>query len=128
MQVLLTRPPLSAYEIFIVACIPAFSEEMVFRGALVGLIGPSPLSVLSVALLFGTLHVSGGRNFSSGVFATYAGLLYGVIYVVTGSVWAAVLSHCVGNVTSAASWLLEQPPGWVAGESMDEGDGGPVLW
>ena len=120
---LLTQPPLGARDVAVIALAPAVSEELLFRGALVGTLGPSPASICAVAAIFGALHVSGGRNYASGAFATAVGVLYGYVYVVTGSVWAAALSHSTGNLTSAAAWLAQQPAGWVSADSsVDDGD------
>jgi Type II CAAX prenyl endopeptidase Rce1-like len=120
-QLLLTRPPVEAPDLLLIACVPAFAEELLFRGALVGSLGASAFAVLIVAALFGALHVSGGRNVASGVFAAWAGAVYGGVYVATGSVWAAALAHGAGNASSAAVWLRAQPPKWLSMESDDEG-------
>jgi uncharacterized protein len=116
-----TRPPLSVpQDLLPVAIVPAVSEEFFFRGALVGNLGASAPAVLLVAAIFGALHVSGSRNYASGVFAACVGVLYGTVFVVTGSVWAAALSHGVGNATSAALWLGQQSPKWLSMESDSE--------
>ena len=72
-----TSPPLSATDIAVVACVPAASEEILFRGGLVSLLGFSYPAVAVSGIVFGALHVSGGRNAASGFFATVAGILYG---------------------------------------------------
>jgi uncharacterized protein len=104
-QVLRTEPELEVADIATIACLPAVSEEILFRGAVVGNLGGSAGAVVLVALLFGYLHVSGPRNYASGIFAAVAGLMYGMVYISSMSVLAASLAHCVGNLSSAAVWL-----------------------
>jgi uncharacterized protein len=122
LQVLLTRPPLSRLDIAALACYPAFSEELLFRGALLGNLGDSLPVLALVSLLFGALHYGGGRNASSAVFATAAGAAFGGVLLATRSVWAAIICHGVGNITSAALWMSGQPQSWVLGLSVDSGD------
>jgi uncharacterized protein len=104
-QVLQTDPVMDAADIALIACLPAVSEEILFRGAVVGNLGGGTGAVLLVALLFGYLHVSGPRNYASGIFAGVAGVVYGLVYVSSASVLAAAVAHCVGNLSSAAVWL-----------------------
>jgi membrane protease YdiL (CAAX protease family) len=108
-QVLRTEPEMSASDIALVACFPAIMEEILFRGAVVGNLGGTTGAVAFVSLLFGYLHVSGPRNYASGIFAAAAGAAYGLVYISSQSVLAAAFAHCVGNATSAASWLFSNP-------------------
>jgi uncharacterized protein len=105
----MTSPPLKLSHVALVACLPAITEELLFRGALVGNLGGSASAATVVALLFGFLHITGPRNYASGVFATAAGFVYGILYITTASVWIAAVAHAVGNVTSAALWKVTQP-------------------
>nr|GEW12718.1 zinc finger, RING/FYVE/PHD-type [Tanacetum cinerariifolium] len=47
-----------------VAFLPGISEELLFRGALLPLIGINLTSATAVAALFGILHLGSGRKFS----------------------------------------------------------------
>ena len=71
----------------------AVSEELFFRGALLGLIGVWPQ-----ALLFGLLHPATRRGWSYTVFTFVAGLAFGYVTLWTGSLWAAMLAHFVINL------------------------------
>lgn len=105
MQVLLTEPVMSPADIIVIACWPAVAEEVLFRGGLVGLLGWTMPAVVVSGVVFGVLHATGGRNYASAAFATSVGILYGTVYLQTGSLSAAMLAHCVGNASSAAAWL-----------------------
>ena len=96
-------------DIALVAGLPAATEELLFRGAVVGNLGGTPGAAALAALIFGYLHVGGLRNYASGIFAGAAGAAYGFVYISTGSVWAAAVAHAVGNLTSAATWVRTQP-------------------
>jgi membrane protease YdiL (CAAX protease family) len=120
-QVLLTDPGLSPAGVCVVACLPAISEEILFRGAVVGGCGHSGLAVIATGLFFGLLHVSGGRSYASGVFASFAGCLYGVVYVLQASVASAAVAHAVGNLSSASLWLLQRGDVQVL-QGVDEAD------
>eukprot|EP00892_Ulva_mutabilis_P007153 jgi/Ulvmu1/480/UM001_0488.1 len=109
LQVLSTIPEMRSRDIALVASLPAATEEILFRGAVVGNLGGTPGAVALAALIFGYLHISGPRNYASGVFAGAAGVAYGLVYISSGSVLAAAVAHAVGNVTSAASWVHTQP-------------------
>lgn len=108
-QVLRTEPEMGPADIALIACLPAVSEEVLFRGAVVGNLGGGTGAVALVALIFGYLHVSGPRNYASGIFAAVAGLAYGMVYISSASVVAAAVAHCVGNVSSASVWLATSP-------------------
>lgn len=99
---------MSPADVIIIACLPAVAEEILFRGGLVGLLGWTLPSVIATGAVFGVLHASGGRNYASAIFAGNVGILYGIVYLQTGSLTAAMLAHCVGNSASAATWLYTQ--------------------
>lgn len=109
MQILTTIPEMRSRDVALVASLPAATEEILFRGAVVGNLGGTPGAVAVAALIFGYLHISGPRNYASGLFAGAAGAAYGFVYISTGSVWAAAVAHVVGNLTSAATWIHTQP-------------------
>lgn len=71
----------------------AVSEELFFRGALLGLVGVWPQ-----ALLFGLLHPATRRGWSYTLFTFVAGLAFGYATLWTGSLWAAMLAHFVINL------------------------------
>ncbi|KAF9591578.1 hypothetical protein IFM89_004632, partial [Coptis chinensis] len=63
-QVLSSLQPL---DYMVVAFLPGFSEELLFRGALLPLFGLNWKSVLVVAVIFGALHLGSGRKYSFAV-------------------------------------------------------------
>lgn len=81
----------------------ALPEEAVFRhviqGGLQTWLGPTQQSrwtaLAAAAALFGLAHVGGGWVYVA--LATVAGLGYGLVYAITGSIVAAILAHTALN-------------------------------
>lgn len=90
------------YEIvlqFIVMClVPAFCEEFLFRGAILTNCLPfgRGTAILISALLFGLMHQNAEQIF----YAFGAGLVLGLVYERTGSIWNCVFLHLVNNFLS----------------------------
>jgi uncharacterized protein len=84
-------------------CFTALPEEAVFRhviqGGLQTWLGPTQQSrwtaLAAAAALFGLAHVGGGWVYVA--LATVAGLGYGLVYAITGSIVAAILAHTALN-------------------------------
>ena len=104
---------LKGYEIvlqFIVSCmVPAFCEEFLFRGAILTNCLPFGRSnaILISALLFGLMH----QNAEQILYAFAAGILLGVIYERTGSIWNCTFLHLINNFSSLAMSTLAQKIG-----------------
>lgn len=79
---------------------PGICEELLFRGAILGLLRrklPVFAAVLLQASLFAVLHALAVR-----LPYTFAlGLILGVVVVRTGSLWPAILAHTAHNLLSA---------------------------
>ena len=86
-----------------VAALPALGEEMLFRGAVLPLIGGVPGVVVS-SVVFGALHIGGGRSAAFGVWASAVGVCYGATALYTGSVAAPAAAHAIANIASAVYW------------------------
>ena len=84
------------------------AEELLFRGVLFKLVLaklPGDLSepvraalvLIITSVVFGVAHFAGGASYM--LVATAAGLLYGTVYLLTGRIIFAVLTHWLLNVT-----------------------------
>lgn len=85
------------------AVLPALGEEVLFRGALLPAIGGWPGVAIS-SVVFGMLHVGGGRSAAFGLWASAVGAAYGACALHAGCVAAPVAAHALGNLASAAYW------------------------
>ena len=100
-QTVVSKPPQSVLEIFlllgVVCVVPALFEEFLLRGLLLGSVKKYGISVAIIvtSLMFVFLH----QDFSStiGLFLLGVALAYSVL--MTGSVWAGVVTHFSFNAT-----------------------------
>jgi hypothetical protein len=107
--------PLQPADLLIVALLPAVSEELLFRGALLPAIYPDARGVVISAAVFGALHVPGGRNAAFAVWATAVGAAYGCAFLATGNLAVPMVAHGLSNL--ASGWF------WKAGWTREEGSG-----
>ncbi len=92
--------------ILVMAAVPAFCEEFLFRGAILGNLLPfgRETAVLVSALAFGLMH----QNPAQFLYAFGAGILLGTVYERTGSIWNCVALHFCNNATSVLATALPQ--------------------
>lgn len=83
---------------FTLAVVPAFVEELLFRGLVLSNLLPygRTTAVLASALLFGVMH----QNVEQIFYATAAGIVIGWVYVCTNSIWPCILLHFCNNLRS----------------------------
>ena len=88
---------------------PAFVEEFVFRGLVLGSLKQygEGFAVLASSILFGLIH----GNFEQIPFAFLVGLVLGFIAVQTGSLWVGMAVHAANNFVSVLfSYFLKDIP------------------
>lgn len=95
---------LEAYDYLIVAFLPGISEELLFRGGLLPLLGLEWKSALAVAALFGVLHLGSGRKSSFAIWAMFVGLAYGYATIISSSLIVPMASHALNNLVGALLW------------------------
>jgi len=78
--------------------VPAFVEELLFRGLILENLLPcgKTVAILGSAFLFGMMH----QNAEQLLYATGAGVVFGWIYVRTRSIWPCILAHFINNFYS----------------------------
>lgn len=83
--------------LFILAIVPALSEELFFRGVLQQILQKwfrsGGLAVVITALVFSTLHL----QFYGFLPRFILGLMFGYLFLWSGSIWIPVLAHMVNN-------------------------------
>ena len=85
-------------QFIVIAMVPAFCEEFLFRGAILTNLLPfgRGTAILISSLLFGIMH----QNAEQILYAFGAGILLGLVYERTGSIWNCTLLHLVNNFIS----------------------------
>jgi membrane protease YdiL (CAAX protease family) len=88
---------LAGYPVMLVVVVMAgLGEEVLFRGGLQPIVG-----VLPAALLFGFSHGGWRREmWAYVVAASISGGLFGLLYQLTGNLWAPIIAHALHNLMS----------------------------
>lgn len=97
-----------AYNLVLIAAIPAIAEEMFFRGViqrlLVRITRRAWIGILIASIIFSLLH---GEML--GFFPRIAlGVVLGLIYYITGNLWYSILAHFINNGTQVLLFFLFQ--------------------
>ncbi|CAI5469210.1 unnamed protein product [Closterium sp. Yama58-4] len=74
---------LNATDLIWVSLLPGISEELLFRGALLPLVGVNAAGVIVSGAVFGVLHITGGRNLTFAAWASSVVCVYGVLAMAT---------------------------------------------
>ncbi len=86
--------------IFVIAIVPAFCEELLFRGVLQGLfvkwVKNVHIGILITALVFGFFHF----QFLSLLPRFYLGIIFGYLFYWSGSLWITIFAHFINNATA----------------------------
>ncbi len=86
------------------AIVPAFCEEYLFRGVVLTNLLPygRTSSILISSVLFGLMH----QNPAQMLYATVAGIVLGLVYLRTRSIWGGVLIHFFNNLLSVIEQMI----------------------
>ena len=122
--------------LFLMAVLPALSEEITFRGVLQRLLNPklstlnsqlstlnSHLAIWLTAIIFSAIHM----QFYGFVPRMLMGALFGYMLVWTGSLWVPMLMHFVNNGMAVLLYFMANRAHW----DMDKVDAigtGNTLW
>lgn len=90
----------------VVIIVGAIWEELCFRGTVLALLPHTTfgilLGVIGGSLLFGAQHL---RNGVSGmIYSTGFGVVFALLFLATGNLWAVMLAHAGGNLLTALKW------------------------
>lgn len=104
---------------FLMAVLPAFAEEFMFRGILFGSYRRSKMlgAIFLSAFLFGLMHM----NFNQFLYAFALGIYFAFLNEATGSILSSMLAHFTVNFTSVLMTYFLLPK---LERFMEEGIGG----
>lgn len=101
---LAARPAPASYVVTTV--VGAIWEELCFRGTVFLLVPRTPgwlvAGVVGGSLLFGSQHLRGGLTGMA--YSSFFGVLFSILYLVTGDLIAVVVAHAAGNILTATCW------------------------
>ena len=112
--------------LFLMAVLPAVSEEITFRGVLQQLFQASKVPYLAIwctAIIFSAIHM----QFYGFIPRMLLGALFGYMFVWTGSLWVPMLMHFVNNGMAVLLYYIANRAAW----DMDKVDAvgtGNTLW
>ncbi len=96
---------LNIADIFLLALLSGFSEEVFFRGAMQSQWGP-----YAASMMFGLLHDPALKKKTYVLIVCCAGFIFAALYKVTGNLWAPVTAHAMHNLFSLlyAKWYFSR--------------------
>ncbi|MBQ5362563.1 MAG: CPBP family intramembrane metalloprotease [Clostridia bacterium] len=101
-----------------IVIIPAFCEELLFRGLVLGSLLPygKVVAIIGSSLLFAAMHQSWGQL----LYTAVAGIFLGMLYAESRSVWPSVLVHLLYNLLSFVQVFVYAriPNEWAAGKAV----------
>ena len=91
-------------QLITVCVVPAFCEEFLFRGAFLSNLLPfgRTTAIIASSLLFALMH----ENPVQILYTFIAGMLLGLIYVKTGSIWNCIILHLFNNFFSVIEEMI----------------------
>lgn len=97
-QTMVETPTSLALNLFTMALLPAFLEEMIYRGYILRTLRPygNFFAILISSLLFSLMH----GNLRQIPFAFMVGLVLGSLYVSTNNIWLPIAVHFTNNAIS----------------------------
>ena len=94
--------PMFLVAVVAVSLLPGFSEELVFRGIMMERFRTKmsvTKAIIISALFFMLMHA----DISAWTYTFAAGVVLGIIYHITGSLWASIIYHSVNNLIGAVA-------------------------
>jgi membrane protease YdiL (CAAX protease family) len=80
-------------DVIVIAIASGFCEEIMFRGVLQDQFG-----LLGASFMFGIMHSPSFRYPQYGIWAFAAGILLGLLYQSTNTLWTPIFAHIINNV------------------------------
>jgi membrane protease YdiL (CAAX protease family) len=92
--------------LLVVAVLPAIAEELFFRGLvqkyMIGWVGNRFWGLLITAAIFSAIHM----QFQGFIPRLLLGMLFGYLYIWSGSIWAPIAAHFANNSTAVFVYYL----------------------
>jgi hypothetical protein len=94
--------------LFMIAILPAFAEELLFRGAiqkkLLGGVVNHHVAIFITAIIFSAIHL----QFMTFLPRFFLGIILGYMLVWGGSIWYPIIAHFTNNLFSLVSFYIER--------------------
>lgn len=80
-------------DIIALSVVSGFCEEIFFRGLMLPAFG-----IIISSIAFGLLHLPGFKFWIYALWASLSGALFGVLFILTSSLWFPITAHAVNNI------------------------------
>ncbi len=115
--------------LFMIALIPAIGEELVFRGVLFRILQKWVKNIHVVVIITSVLFSAMHLQFYGFVPRMFLGLVFGYLFVYSGSLWIPVIAHFVNNGTAVvAEWYFRRYGGDINADSFGSTDSLAVVF
>lgn len=98
--------PLTLADSVWVGLLPGMSEELLFRGVMLPVMGLNATGLIVSSVCFGVLHMSSRQQWSYAVWASAVGLVLGGSALATHNLLVPIVAHITTNMLS--SWLWQR--------------------
>lgn len=109
---------------FLAGGLLATGEELVFRGIVlewVASVGGVPAGILIASLLFGLAHLIRDQRLAVfGLWATWEGFLLSMVYLLSGSLWVAIIVHGLHDALGFALFAYQRRTGWMLSSKIEK--------
>lgn len=95
---------LDTWDYVVVSFFPGISEELLFRGGLLPLIGLDWKGMTVAGITFGALHLGGGRKYAFALWASFVGTVYGFAAISSSSIIVPIAAHSLNNLIGGLLW------------------------
>ncbi|HSU29503.1 MAG TPA: type II CAAX endopeptidase family protein [Chitinophagaceae bacterium] len=106
--------------LFIMAFVPAFCEEALFRGGLQNFMVRSTkrtwLSIITVSIIFSLAH----QSYYGFLSRFFLGVTLGAIYQYTGRIWLSITGHFLNNAIALTFIYVSRLNGQTMSDAVDE--------
>ncbi|MEM6447481.1 MAG: CPBP family intramembrane glutamic endopeptidase [Cyanobacteria bacterium J06642_2] len=96
--------PLTWPDLVWLGLLPGLSEELLFRGVALAVLGVTPGGIAISSLIFGSMHLLDIEQWPYGVWATVVGVILGISVMMTGNLLVPIVAHIFANTVSSGLW------------------------
>ena len=108
----------------LMALLPAFAEELSFRGTLQQILGNKHVAIWVTAVIFSAIHM----QFFGFVPRMLMGAMFGYIFVWTGSLWVPIVMHFTNNGLAVLAYYIFDQLGENSKNYADTFGAGTTWW
>lgn len=99
--------PLAWPDLIWVGLLPGLSEELLFRGVMLPILGLNLQGLIISSFIFGILHFSSLKQWPYVLWATIVGFVLGYTALATNNLLIPIIAHTITNIVSSCVWKFK---------------------